>query len=64
MIAEDELARLLENSKVVYNIQDYLLIYFSLCGEYTYNIFKIENKQLLFKVKLLYVTTKWWQTVE
>lgn len=64
MFAEDELARLLENSKVVYNIQDYLFIYFSLCGEYTYNIFKIENKQLLFKVKLLYVTTKWWQTVE
>lgn len=64
MIAEDELARLLENSKVVYNIQEYLFIYFSLCGEYTYNIFKIENKQLLFKVKLLYVTTKWWQTVE
>jgi len=63
MIAEDELARLLENSKVVYNIQEYLFIYFSLCGEYTYNIFKIENKQLLFKVKLLYVTTKWWQTV-
>lgn len=64
MIAEDELARLLENSKVVYNIQEYLFIYFSLCGEYTYNIFKIENKQLLFKVKLLHVTTKWWQTVE
>lgn len=63
MIAEDELARLLENSKVVYNIQDYLFICFSLCGEYTYHIFKIENKQLLFKVKLLYVTTKWWQTV-
>lgn len=58
MIAEDELARLLENSKVVYNIQEYLFIYFSLCGEYTYNIFKIENKQLLFKVKLLHVTTK------
>ena len=58
MIAEDELARLLENSKVVYNIQGYLFIYFSLCGEYTYHIFKIENKQLLFKVKLLYVTTK------